>query len=183
MLLRLCYLALTGMITLLRFTADAERRERHRNPGAAPPTRRPAAPDQQTRLIPAQPGVPRRPASHPPPTNAATTPSDHLPDTILRWHATCCAAGTPEHLAPSSQADAPPSAASEPSSCVWHDNPSWGYRRIHGELATLASTLHPPPSGRSSKPEPPNPVRKIPGQELASNFGTLQRIRVLVAFS
>jgi hypothetical protein len=37
------------------------------------------------------------------------------------------------------------------------ENPTWGYRRIHGELAALEIKVAPPPSGKSSKPTASNP--------------------------
>jgi putative transposase len=57
---------------------------------------------------------------------------------------TCCAAATPAQLAPNDPADAPPSAASEPSSCAWRTTtPAGDTGRIHGELAILGLKVAP----------------------------------------
>jgi len=64
----------------LRATAARERRgQGRRDPCAAPPTRRPAAPGRQTPPRPPRPGIPRRTPARTAPVDAAATAPDRLP--------------------------------------------------------------------------------------------------------
>ena len=91
------------------------------------------------------------------------------PDTVLRWHR--------DLLARRHAARSRPRHPGRPRTVrsvrllvlrLARENPSRGYRRIHGELLILASRSLPPPSGRSSAkpasaphpsaPAPPGPV-------------------------
>ena len=95
------------------------------------------------------------------------------PDTVLRWHR--------DLLARRHAARSRPRHPGRPRTVrsvrllvlrLARENPSWGYRRIHGELLILASRSLPPPSGRSSAkpastphpsaPAPPGPVFSAP---------------------
>ncbi|CAG6395275.1 hypothetical protein SCOCK_300084 [Actinacidiphila cocklensis] len=74
------------------------------------------------------------------------------PDTVLRWHRDLVA----RHHAARSR----PKRSGQPRTArsirllvlrLARDNPSWGYRRIHGELLVLGVKVPPPPSGRFSR--------------------------------
>jgi putative transposase len=154
MLLRLAYLALTGMVTFLRLLPMSST-------------------DKNIEILTLrhQLAVPQRQTSRP-----RSTPADraflaallhrfprpmlrqlHLivsPDTILHWHRTLLR----RHHACRSRPKRPGRPRTVRSIRVLvvrmaHENPNWGYSRIHGELAGLgvASRWCPPPCGRSSK--------------------------------
>src|ERR1019366_1404198 len=112
--------------------------EGHRDPGAAAPAHRPATPGRQARVHPDRSHGARRAAPPPPGGEAAPAP----------------AAGTPGHaaaLAPRPDqgrhaATCGPKRRGRPRTVrsiralvlpLARENSSWGYRRIHGELAAL----------------------------------------------
>jgi putative transposase len=125
-------------------TADEQHRQRHRDPGAAPPTHRPAAPDRQTTLYATRPGVALRPAPPPTPAHAAQPSPDRLP----RHHP----ALAPRPSAPPPRPGIPPPTAGTTAHHPQHPltrpppgsrQPELGYRRVHGELATRGITVAP----------------------------------------
>jgi hypothetical protein len=81
------------------------------------------------------------------------------PDTILRWHRTLLRRHHARRSRPK-RPGRPPTMRSIRVLVVRmaHENPHWGYRRIHGELAGLGMRWRPPPCGRSSKTTASNPV-------------------------
>jgi len=143
-LLRLSYLALTGMITLLRLLPRSN-----------------AEKDIEILALRHQLAVLQRQIDKPrltPPDRAflaallhtITQPTLrrlHLiisPDTILRWHRDLLRRRHTRAFRPR-QPGRPPTVRSIRALVLRlaRDNPSWGYRRIHGELATLAITVAP----------------------------------------
>ena len=70
------------------------------------------------------------------------------PRTLLRWHAQLVAR---RWTYPRRQPGRPPVAQSVRSVVLRmaRENPTWGYRRIRGELIGLGHAVAPPPSGRS----------------------------------
>jgi putative transposase len=143
-LLRLSYLALTGMVTLLRLLAMSNTDK-----------------DIEILVLRHQLAVPQRRVDKPRLTSAdraflaillhmiprPTLRRLHLivsPDTILHWHRDLL----PRHHARVSRPKQPgrrPTIRSIRALVLRlaRDNPSWGYRRIHGELATLGITVAP----------------------------------------
>jgi hypothetical protein len=119
-------------------------RQERRDPDAAPPARHPAAPDRQTPPHPARPGIPRRP---PPPAtkaNAAATAPDRLP----RHRPTLAPRLLRRHHAKQSRPNRPgrPPTVRSIKTLVLRlarENTSWGYRRVHGELAALGIKVAP----------------------------------------
>ena len=70
------------------------------------------------------------------------------PDTLLRWHRRRVA----RHWTQPARPPGRPPTRPELQRLVLRladENPTWGYRRIHGELMRLGPALQPPPSGRS----------------------------------
>ncbi|MFD8382345.1 hypothetical protein ACFV2X_28155 [Streptomyces sp. NPDC059679] len=72
------------------------------------------------------------------------------PDTVLRWHRNLVA----RRHAASCQPECPGRPRTVRSIRVLvlrlaKENPSWGYRRLHGELLVLGGRWAPPPSGKS----------------------------------
>jgi putative transposase len=143
-LLRLLYLALTGMIRFLRLLAMSN-----------------ADKDIEILALRHQLAVLRRqigksrltpPTGRCSPPCSTNSPDQHC-DGCCCWSpptpscagvAICCAAATPGSLVPNDPADALPCAVSEPSSCVWRATiPVGDYRRIHGELAILGIKVAP----------------------------------------
>jgi hypothetical protein len=157
-LLRLFYLALTGIVTFLRLLPMSSTDKEHRNLDTAPPTRRPAAPGQQAPFYPSRQSVPCRTASPIPPTDAAAA----LPDRLPRHHPALA-----PHPAPpptcrrsrrSNPADHRRCAASEYSFSAWPTRARTG--ATAGSTANSpawASQWRPPPCGRSSKKTASNP--------------------------
>jgi putative transposase len=130
-LLRLSYLALTGMVTLLRLLAMSNTDKdieiltlRHQ---LAVLQRRV---DKPRLTLPDRAFLAALLHKIPRPT-LRQLPLLVSPDTVLRWHRTCTS--RPK------QPGRPPTARSIRALVLRlaRDNPSWGYRRIHGELATL----------------------------------------------
>src|SRR3954453_666410 len=81
------------------------------------------------------------------------------PDTVLRWHRDLLR----RHHAKASRPKRPgrPPTVRSIQDLVLRlarENSGWGYRRIHGELATLGITVAPSTSGKSSRPTGLNPV-------------------------
>src|SRR3954452_21305293 len=75
------------------------------------------------------------------------------PDTVLRWHRDLLR----RHHAKASRPKRPgrPPTVRSIQDLVLRlarENSGWGYRRIHGELATLGITVAPSTSGKSSRP-------------------------------
>lgn len=112
----------------------------HRDPGPAPPTRRAVAPIGK-RKGEVHPGRTCRPrCATAPPTTGDVMPARLLvrPDTILRWHRDLV---TRRHAARSKpkRLGRPPTVRSIRVLVLRlvRDNPSWGYRRVHGELLVL----------------------------------------------
>src|ERR1700716_2867179 len=125
-------------------TAHERHRQEHRDLDAAPPARHPAAPDRQAPPHPARPGTPRR---LPAPTPRPRLRQLHLivsPDTILRWHRDLLRRHHAKQSRPK-RPGRPPTVRSIQTLILRlvRENPSWGYRRIHGELAALGITLAP----------------------------------------
>jgi putative transposase len=66
------------------------------------------------------------------------------PDTVLGWHRDLMNQRHARTCRPKRPGRRPPSAPYAPSCCAWSgENPSWGYRRVHGELATLGIKVAP----------------------------------------
>jgi hypothetical protein len=116
-------------------TADEQHPQRHRDPGAAPPTRRPAAPSRPTpahlserALLAALLHMIPRP----------TLRRLHLivsPDTVLRWHRDLLRRRHSRVSRPKQPGRRPTIRSIRALVLrLARDNPSWGYRRIHGEL-------------------------------------------------
>ncbi|HET9254929.1 MAG TPA: integrase core domain-containing protein [Pseudonocardiaceae bacterium] len=146
MLLRLSHLALTGMVTLLRLLAMSRADKdveilvlRHQLAVLQRRIDKPrlTSPDQAflaalLRMIP--------------PANAATAPPDRLPDTVLRWYRDLLRRRHSRVSRPK-QPGRRPTVRSIRALVLRlaRDNPSWGYRRIHGELATPGIQVARPP--------------------------------------
>ncbi len=140
---------------LSQTATDDKYRQGHRDPRAVPPTHHPAAPDQQATTHPRQPRAPLYP-----PTSRTQPSLRRLqlivsPDTILRWHRNLHRRRHAQHPVRNDQVDHPPSAASLALRLA-RENPTWGYRRIHGELATLAIKIAPSTAWKSSRPTASN---------------------------
>jgi hypothetical protein len=80
------------------------------------------------------------------------------PDTVLRWHRDLLRRHHAKVSRPK-RPGRPPTIRSIQALILRlaRENPNWGYRRIHGELAALEIKVAPPPSGKSSKPTASNP--------------------------
>jgi transposase InsO family protein len=82
------------------------------------------------------------------------------PDTVLRWHRDLIKQRHGRTCRPK-RPGRPPTVRSIRVLVLRlvKENPSWGYRRVHGELATLGiKVAPPPPSGRSSRPRASTPA-------------------------
>jgi putative transposase len=169
-LLRLSYLTLTGMITLLRLLPMNNANKdieilalRHQltvlqrqidKPRLTPPDRAFLAALLHT--------IPR-----------PTLRRLHLitsPDTILRWHRDLLRRRHTRAFRPR-QPGRPPTVRSIRALVLRlaRDNPSWGYRRIHGELATLAIKVH--TLHRLGNPHHPRHPARTPGPSSKSSRG------------
>ena len=75
------------------------------------------------------------------------------PDTVLRWHRDLLRRHQAKMSRPK-RPGRPPTVRSIQTLILRlaKENSSWGYRRIHGELAALGIKVAPPPCGKSSTP-------------------------------
>lgn len=167
MLLRLAYLAVTNTFTLLRLLPMSERDKdieilalRHqililqRQAGKAAFT-------NTDRALLA--GL----LHHLPMDKLRQLPLLVRPDTILRWHRDLLKRRHAAICAPKRRGR-PPTVRSIRTLVIRlaRENSSWGYRRIHGELAALGIRSQPPPSGKPSAntaSHPPRNARALPG--------------------
>ena len=158
MLLRLSYLVLTSMVTLLRLLPMSSTDKnieiltlRHQLTVLQRQIDKPRfTPPDRAFLSALLHRLPR-----------PTLRSLHLivsPDTILRWHRDLLRRHHARVSHPK-RPGRPPTIRSIRSLVLRlaRDNPSWGYRRVHGELATLGITVAPPRSGRYSRSTASNP--------------------------
>jgi putative transposase len=130
------YLALTGMFTLLRLppTSNTDKDiEILAHLGLAPPTRHPATPSRKPRLTPLD-RIFLAALLHRIPTSKLQ--QLHLivsPDTVLRWHRNLLHRHHARASRPK-QSGRPPTIHSIHTLILRlaRENPSWGYRRIHG---------------------------------------------------
>ncbi len=128
-------------------TAAAEKRyqQGHRDLDPAASTRRPATSDRQAPPHPARPGVPGRPPAPATKAEAAATAPNRLPrHTVLRWHRDLLRRRHAKASRPK-RPGRPPTRRSIQALVLRlaRENRSWGYRRIHGELAALGIKVAP----------------------------------------
>ena len=132
MALMLIYRMMTTLLSWMMLCAF-RRRQGNRDPAPTSPLGGAATPYRTATDAPARPSCHRR--SHPP--APATTPPGpaEYPATILRWHRQLVANHrTSQHARPG---PAIPSGVRRLVLRMATENPNWGYRRIHGELAGL----------------------------------------------
>jgi len=143
-LLRLSYLALTNVFAFVRLLPIKRCGQGRRDPGASPPARRPAASDRQTPPCAARPDVPRRPPAPTTKTDAAEAVPIVSPDTVLRWHRDLLRHRHATASRPK-RPGRPPTVRSIKRLVLRlaEENTSWGYRRVHGELAALGIKVAP----------------------------------------
>ena len=137
-----------------------------RDPDSAPSGRRPPAPGQTPRLSWADRAVLAALARLLPGSQVRQLRLIISPRTLLRWHADLVR----RHWAyPRRSAGRPRTAASVRALVLEmaRDNPSWGYRRIHGELAGLGHKLAPSTVWQILKDAGIDPAPRRSGQYLA----------------
>lgn len=118
--------------------ADEGPGQRHRDPCPAASTARTATPGRQAHVHRHRPRCPRRPLHHLPREKLRQLLLLVRPDTIMRWHRNLLKRRHAATCVPKRRGR-PPTVRSirAPVLRLAHENSSWGYRRIHGELAAL----------------------------------------------